>query len=1275
MKKIRGGEKKKMMKRKIALLITVIILLSITTSALSLPVGANMCAAEENKSSLQTAAMPAEGSAGTSTEGKVSSMKVALGKDQSVADVDVLSSDSGGTILDIDVQSIQEEEITVNNEVFQILTISGNDYTYEVGKPQMPVIRETISIPDGASVQATIIDASYSTYKGYNVYPVQPPEVDLKNNSEFVIDEEFYSQDAFYPEELVGVGTPGIWRDLSVVGLQVNPVMFNPATGELRVYDRIKIKLEYYDALPVTKTIEPKFARMYESVILNYDFLDIVIEAGTIPPQDSVRLDDEPCDQVTMREDKGAVDVGVLSSDSRGTIISISNVEVEEEEITVNGKMFQILTIPGYDYTYEVGKPQMPVIRETIGIPDGASVQATILGASYSTYKGYNVYPVQPPEVDLKNNSEFVIDEEFYSQDVFYPEEVVELGTPSIWRDLTVVSVQVNPVMFNPATGELRIYDRIKLELEYYDGVTETKTIEPQFAEMYRNAILNYDFLDIVIAGGEGTTSSQEDFRLDAPADQTVKYLSIRHEDHSSFETIRPLLDYHASQGLPYESWCVTSGSSKTDQEIKDLIVDTYTAYPELEYVLLVGDISFLPWNASWDGVPGDYWYACVDGDDLYPELAVGRLSTNNDAEITQQVNKILTYLQSPPSGSWVDKALLVANYEDAPGKYQECKEDIRTAVYTDPFIFDTAYGASFANGGDEATNADVTSAINAGRGIVNYRGHGSETSWWNWNIFHQDYTTTDAHALANGDITPVVFSIACTCAALDYASECLAEAFVKDDDSAVAFLGASRPSYTVPNHEFDKSLFYATGNLNIDNIGWVSNYANTVLIDKYGPTHTYMDNVKMYLWLGDPALEFATGAGVTLYYPDFTDTNNPSSWRSWFVIQNPRASTANIDIELRSRSGTLLYSGSSTIPAHGASAIRPRNLVGSDCAGTAIISSDQQIMGTCQINRNNNDMCMSYTAFSEGSSTLYYPDFTDTISWRSWFVIQNPSASIANIDIELRSRSGTLLYSGSSTIPAHGASAIRPRNLVGSECAGTAIISSDQQIMGTCQINRNNNDMCMSYTAFSEGSSTLYYPDFTDTISWSSWFVIQNPSASIANIDIELRSRSGTLLYSGSSTIPAHGAGGFSLLGLDCAGTAIISSDQQIMGTCQINRNDNDMCMSYTAFSEGSSTLYYPDFTDTNNPSSWRSWFVIQNPSASTANIDIVLRSRSGTLLYSGSSTIPAHGASAIRPRNLVGSDCAGTAIISSDQQIMGTCQINRNNNDMCMSYRALLQ
>jgi len=210
------------------------------------------------------------------------------------------------------------------------------------------------------------------------------------------------------------------------------------------------------------------------------------------------------------------------------------------------------------------------------------------------------------------------------------------------------------------------------------------------------------------------------------------------------------------------------------------------------------------------------------------------------------------------------------------------------------------------------------------------------------------------------------------------------------------------------------------------------------------------------------------------IYYPDFTDTANPDSWRSWLVLQNPMDSPASINLDIRSRAGDPLYSGELVIPAYGVNAIRPRSLTGIDCAGSVVVTSDQPIIGTCQITRNNNEMCMSYNAMDQVSTTLSYPDFTDTANpdgWRSWLVLQNPASTAANINLEIRSRAGDQLYSGSQLIPAHGVAAIRPRNLVGSDCTGSAVVTSDQPLVGTCQITRNNNLMCMSYTASSATS------------------------------------------------------------------------------------------------------------------------------------------------------------------------------------------------------------
>ena len=192
-------------------------------------------------------------------------------------------------------------------------------------------------------------------------------------------------------------------------------------------------------------------------------------------------------------------------------------------------------------------------------------------------------------------------------------------------------------------------------------------------------------------------------------------------------------------------------------------------------------------------------------------------------------------------------------------------------------------------------------------------------------------------------------------------------------------------------------------------------------------------------------------------------------------MIQNLADEPINIQLELRDRAGGLLYAGSQTIPANGVATLRPRHLAGVDFAGSAVVTSDKPIAGTCEINRNNNEMCMSYNAIDHGSNQLFYPDFTDTgdpDSWRSWLMIQNPADQAAAISLELRDRAGGLLYAGSQTIPANGVATIRPRHLSGGEFAGSAVVTSDKPIAGTCEINRNNNLMCMSYNAIDHGSN-----------------------------------------------------------------------------------------------------------------------------------------------------------------------------------------------------------
>ncbi|MDO9576805.1 MAG: FlgD immunoglobulin-like domain containing protein, partial [Candidatus Cloacimonadales bacterium] len=82
----------------------------------------------------------------------------------------------------------------------------------------------------------------------------------------------------------------------------------------------------------------------------------------------------------------------------------------------------------------------------------------------------------------------------------------------------------------------------------------------------------------------------------------------------------------------------------------------------------------------------------------------------------------------------------------------------------------------------------------------------------------------------------------------------CLAESFMKADEASIAINGAIVPSYTIPNHDYDKESYKAIFDEGILNIGYITNYANVFVVNLHG--NIGICNVLTYLWLGDSSIE-----------------------------------------------------------------------------------------------------------------------------------------------------------------------------------------------------------------------------------------------------------------------------------------------------------------------------------------------------------------------------------------------------------------------------------
>ena len=76
----------------------------------------------------------------------------------------------------------------------------------------------------------------------------------------------------------------------------------------------------------------------------------------------------------------------------------------------------------------------------------------------------------------------------------------------------------------------------------------------------------------------------------------------------------------------------------------------------------------------------------------------------------------------------------------------------------------------------------------------------------------------------------------------------------MKADYASVAIHCAIIPSYTIPNHDYDKEYYKAVYNLGLTGIGYQSNFANITVYNLHGTLGE--SNIRTYLWLGDSSID-----------------------------------------------------------------------------------------------------------------------------------------------------------------------------------------------------------------------------------------------------------------------------------------------------------------------------------------------------------------------------------------------------------------------------------
>ncbi len=292
---------------------------------------------------------------------------------------------------------------------------------------------------------------------------------------------------------------------------------------------------------------------------------------------------------------------------------------------------------------------------------------------------------------------------------------------------------------------------------------------------------------------------------------------------------------------------------------------------PAPSYVVLIGGMShdyrqllstsfqnYIPsipyYTDTYGEGQSDNLIVCVSGNDIHPDLAIGRISCQTLDEANAQVDKIINY-PDDATKSWRQNVLLVsAGLSLSDENYLGLNDASAQLGYSflDPHGLKTTKIMAFPNkpeyeqfqGGGPA----IRDAINKGASLVNYYGHGGG---YQWDLI---FLNDDINLLENGGRLPLVLSLTCYTAHfddMDVFGEQFNEAVGK---GSIGFFGNFGLTYWTVAKYVDDLIFDQIFNQDNKITGSVFQTAKDIMPS----SGVYASQIAYLTYLGDPALSLA---------------------------------------------------------------------------------------------------------------------------------------------------------------------------------------------------------------------------------------------------------------------------------------------------------------------------------------------------------------------------------------------------------------------------------
>lgn len=179
--------------------------------------------------------------------------------------------------------------------------------------------------------------------------------------------------------------------------------------------------------------------------------------------------------------------VRTVAQDARGATFEVTPRAARFDSVSADGARYVRVSMPGSYAADEPGRPALPTLMISVGVPDGMSARARVVSADWEERAGLppplpvmkQRFVADDPKTGPVSEVRYDPDPAIYGRGEIWPRDAVSLGEGGPLGDSWMMPAIVRAVRYDPGHKRFSVLKRMTLRVEFVQATTQELKLRP----------------------------------------------------------------------------------------------------------------------------------------------------------------------------------------------------------------------------------------------------------------------------------------------------------------------------------------------------------------------------------------------------------------------------------------------------------------------------------------------------------------------------------------------------------------------------------------------------------------------------------------------------------------------------------------------------------------------------------------------------------------------------------------------------------------------------